>query len=247
MIGKINNQRCPNPDAILFSERTVPVARDPAKIIPLIRPEHKEGKNEAAAPNRKFEDAELVSRAKKDDTTAITELIERYQQKAYAVAYQMCDRDEDDAHDLTQEALLRAFRSLKKFKGKSSFYTWLYRIVVNTCLDARKRRWRKQKFFFRRHSINPDDQQPDDPLEKLPDTGSDADPLKVLSGKELYRRVQESLGALPEKQRLAFHLKVNQDMSIREIAQVMGSAEGTVKSHLFRAIRFMRKALKDWT
>ena len=73
-----------------------------------------------------------------------------------------------------------------------------------------------------------------------------SNPMTVLSGKQLTQDVQEAMMSLPDKQRIAFQLKVLSGMSIREIAEVMGSAEGTVKSHLFRATHFMRKTLKQW-
>jgi RNA polymerase sigma-70 factor (ECF subfamily) len=229
-------------------ESTISVAQKTAKVIPLPekgnRGEHKEDLNVISDLN----DTELVRRAKRDDQRAVEELIRRYRNKVYAITYQMCQGNEDDAQELTQESFFKAFKNIKKFKGKSAFYTWLYRITVNTCLDERKRRWRKEKVLFLRNPVKGDQTEvnPVSLTERLPDTDGTNDPLAVLSAKELNEQVQESLKALPEKQRLAFHLKVNQNMNIREIAQVMGSAEGTVKSHLFRAIKFMRGALSEW-
>jgi RNA polymerase sigma-70 factor, ECF subfamily len=188
-------------------------------------------------------DEDLVLRARKSDRSAIEDLIYRYQQKAYAIAYHFADGNAQDAEDFTQEAFLRAFQNLENFRGDSSFYTWFYRILVNVCLDGRRRRNRWQKIFlpWQRHStdrgLSP---------EERPDPEAHERSLKTISEKELSRDVQESLRSLPEKQRLAFQLKVLHGMSIQEVARVMGTAEGTVKSHLFRATQFLREKFKDW-
>jgi len=188
-------------------------------------------------------DAVLVGRAQTHDQRAVEELVLRYQQKAYAFAYHFADGNVQDAEDLAQEAFLRAFQNLEKFRGDSSFYTWFYRILVNVCLDGRRRRGRWQRIFlpWQREStdkgLSP---------EERPDPEAHERSLKAISEKELNRDIQRSLESLPEKQRMAFQLKALHGMSIQEIARVMGTAEGTVKSHLFRATRFLREKFKDW-
>ncbi|MBW1850285.1 MAG: RNA polymerase sigma factor [Deltaproteobacteria bacterium] len=193
-----------------------------------------------------LKDEELVAQAQEGDQRAIGELLDRYQKKAYAIAYNMCSGDSEEAQDLTQEAFLRAIRNIKKFRKNSSFYTWFYRIVVNTCLDGiRRRRKRERIFSFWRWGAQKGDRQKF-VLEEPPAAEETSNPMTILSGKQLTRNVQEALMSLPDKQRIAFQLKVLSGMSIREIAEVMGSAEGTVKSHLFRATHSMRKTLKQW-
>ena len=191
-------------------------------------------------------DGELVARAQREDQWAIEEFVSRYQQKAYAIAYQMCSGDSEEAQDLTQEAFLRVFRNIKKFRGDSSFYTWFYRIVVNTCLDGRRRRRRRERIFSLWKPGQREEEESKEVSQEQPDMGEDNNPMTVLSGKQLTREIQKALMSLPERQRVIFQLKVFQGMSMREIAQVMGSAEGTVKSHLFRATHFLRTALKEW-
>jgi len=190
-----------------------------------------------------LKDEELIARAQKDDQWAIEEFVCRYHQKAYAIAYYMCSGDREEAQDLTQEAFLRAFRNIKKFRGDSSLYTWFYRIVVNTCLDGRRRRHRWERIFSRTGERG---ERTKEVPEEQPDMGGASDPMDALSGKQLTLEIRKALMTLPERQRIAFQLKVFQGMSIREIAQVMGSAEGTVKSQLFRATHSLRTALKDW-
>ena len=190
-----------------------------------------------------LKDEDLVVRARKGDQAAIEDLVQRYQQKAYAIAYHFTDGNVQDAEDFIQEAFLRAFQNLENFRGDSSFYTWFYRILVNVCLDGRRRRNRWHKIFlpWQRESadkgLSP---------EERPDPEAHERSLKIIREKELSRDVRESLKLLPEKQRLAFQLKALNGMSIQEVARVMGTAEGTVKSHLFRATQFLRERFKDW-
>ncbi len=193
-----------------------------------------------------LKDEELVARAQKKDQWATEELVHRYQQKAYSIAYHMCLGDTEEAQDLTQEVFLKVFRSLKKFKGKSSFYTWFYRIVVNTCIDGLRRRRRRERIFSLWRSGENRGGSSIDTIEGQPEMGDASSPMRVLSGKQMAQKAREALRSLPEKQRLVFQLKVLHGMSISEIARLMKMAEGTVKSHLFRATHVLREALSDW-
>ena len=196
--------------------------------------------------NHAMSDQELVDRARQDDRWAIEQLIGRYQQKAYRLAFQMCYADEEEAKDRVQEAFFRAFRNLKKFKGKSSFYTWLYRIVVNTCIDAQRRRKRWSQVFFPWRFGKTENEESNASLEDYPDREENSNPLSRLTHHQLEIDVKKALKSLSEKQRAVFQLKVFQEMSIPEIAEIMGLAEGTVKTHLFRATRFIRSQLRKW-
>lgn len=191
-------------------------------------------------------DEELVLRAEKGDQWATRELVHRYQNKAYAVAYQVCSGDPEEAEDLTQEAFLKVFRNLKKFRGESSFYTWFYRVVLNTCIDGLRRRRRRERIFSLRGRAENMEGSSRELMEGQPEMQDASNPMEVLSGKQLTEMAQEAIQSLSEKQRIVFQLKVLHEMSIREIAQVMKMAEGTVKSHLFRATHLLREALKDW-
>jgi RNA polymerase sigma-70 factor (ECF subfamily) len=190
-------------------------------------------------------DLALIERAKNRDPAAAEELVLRYQEKAYAIAYRTCSGDAEEAKDLTQEAFLRAFRSLQQFKGQSSFYTWLYRIVVNTCLDGMRRQKRRRWFFPTRRSEE-EEKGTRDVLEESPDPGIRSDPAATLNRKELKKQVQKALAGLSSSQRMVFELKVFDEMSIPEISKLADIAEGTVKSHLFRATQHIRKALSEW-
>ena len=193
-----------------------------------------------------YDDIELVRRAQNDDAWAIEQLVLRYQKKVYAIAFQMLDGDAEEARDRTQDAFLQAFGRIKQFKGQSSFYTWLYRIVINKCIDARRRRQRWKKIFFPWRFEKNKDTAAETSLEDYPDSERNADPLEMASRRQLEEDVNRTLRHLSERQRTIFQLKVFQEMSIAEIAESMGLAEGTVKTHLFRATRIVQMQLKDW-
>ena len=193
-----------------------------------------------------YDDAELVRRAQRDDKWAIEQLVLRYQKRVYAIAYQMLSGDEEEAKDRTQDAFLQAFRKIKQFKGKSSFYTWLYRIVVNKCIDARRRKQRWKKIFRPWRFDKDKEDEYSTSLEEYPDANKNSDPLSTASRKQLQQDVKGAMNILSEKQRTIFELKVFHEMTIVEISEMMGLAQGTVKTHLFRATRAIQKQLGKW-
>jgi RNA polymerase sigma-70 factor (ECF subfamily) len=190
-------------------------------------------------------DEQLVAGAQEGDKQASDELVRRYMGKAYAIAYHMCSGDKQDAEDLTQEAFLRALGNINKFRGRSYFYNWLYRILVNTCLDGRRRRQRWKKVFSlfrgREEEIHGGEEvrEPSGPVEV-------ADPSSSLNARQLAGAVGDAVANLPQRQRTAFQLEILHGMSIAEVARVMGLAEGTAKTHLFRAMHAVREAADDW-
>ena len=189
-------------------------------------------------------DSELVQRGKNGDRLAIDELFRRHYQRGYALAYTLCSGDSEEAKDALQEAFIKAFRNLKRFNESAAFYTWFFRIVVNTCID-RKRKYKRWKRLFSFWPSSHSEDGGGDELVEIQDSAIDSDPLHELESKELGQRIQEAIMNLPENQRVAFYLKVAEGMKIREIAETMGSAEGTVKTHLFRAIHSLQKSLTD--
>ncbi len=181
-------------------------------------------------------DENLVALAQKGDRRAFEELIERHKQKAYHIAFGFA-RDREEAKDLSQEAFLKAYAYLKNFDGRSSFYTWFYRIVVNVCLDYKRRTKRISAGEFD-ESIENQMEPSHNPARPL------APEQQVLAG-QLSRKVDAALQTLPAKQRTAFILKNHQGLSIREIAETMETAEGTVKVHLHRAVTALRQSLAE--
>ena len=206
----------------------------------------KKDSHQDETPLNSLKDDDLVRLAQNDDLGAMEELVQRYQRQAFSIAYHMGSGDLEEAKDHTQEAFLRVFRNIKRFKLKSTFYTWFYRIIINTCLDGRRRRLRREKYLPFLRPRTGSERPSREVLEEQVDMGKQNDPLAVLSDKKFRQETRQAMKSLSEKQRLTFKLKVFQDMSIHEIAQVTGMAEGTVKSHLFRATHVLREALQEW-
>jgi RNA polymerase sigma-70 factor (ECF subfamily) len=187
-------------------------------------------------PPVEFGDEELVTLAQQGQREAFEVLVERYKQKAYRIAFDFT-RDREEAKDLSQEAFLRAFTHLKSFDLRAGFYTWFYRILVNLCLDYRRRRGRI--------SWEPYDEKADKADERGEVTGAVFSPEREAMAKQITRRVGEALQALPAKQRTAFILKNHQGLPIHDIAKLMQTAEGTVKVHLHRAVATLRERLAE--
>lgn len=184
-------------------------------------------------------DEELVLKSQKGDVHAFEELVERYHGKIYGLTYNMTSNRED-AEDLTQEVFVKAFEALPKFRGKSSFYTWLYRIAVNKTINYRKKRNRKRAL-----SLDQFDQdiKTDDVYHELTTKGS---PLRNMSLSELQIKLNEALQNLSEKHRTVVVMHDMQGIPHDEIAKVVGASVGTVRSRLFYARRQMQAELSEF-
>jgi RNA polymerase sigma-70 factor, ECF subfamily len=182
-------------------------------------------------------DEELVKLARAGDREAFEILAQRHQQKAYHIAFGFA-RDREEAKDLSQDAFLKAFMNLKNFDGRSGFYTWFYRILVNVCLDHKRRRSARATEEFNEAVAKQLEPSRPSAVSRTPDGQAMAS--------QLSHKVGVALEALPPKQRTAFILKNHQGLSIKEIAEVMETAEGTVKVHLHRAVKALREDLSEF-
>ncbi len=182
-------------------------------------------------------DEELVASARHGDRRAFEELVERHKRRAYHIAFDFT-RDREEAKDLSQEAFLKAFTNLKNFDGRSSFYTWFYRIVVNLCLDYKRRQKRGPASTF--------DETVENQMEPSHEPVKPRSPDQQVWARQISNRVGAALDALPARQRTAFVLKNHQGLSIKEIAALMDTAEGTVKVHLHRAVTTLRERLAEF-
>ena len=182
-------------------------------------------------------DEVLIEKIRAGDRVAFQQLVQRHMRKVYAIAYDIT-LNHYDAEDISQQAFLRVYEALKDFRGEARFSSWLYRIVVNLCINLRRRAYRRSH----------------DPLEEEILQRADVsyktgghqsqDPERALYLSEINVHIQRALDHLPRKQRTVFVLKHYHDFTIREISQITQSAEGTVKIRLFRAIRKLRKLLE---
>lgn len=183
-------------------------------------------------------DAELLRAVLAGDTTAYRGLVEKYQGRVYAMVYGML-RNREDARDTTQEAFVKAYNNLEKFRVESSFYTWLYRIAMNLSIDLiRKRKRRKQTSFDEAIASRDDDGG-------ISDLHHGDSPNRTLERKQLYGRIMEALDTLPEDQKQAVLLRELEGLSYREISEVMDIPEGTVMSRLFYARKKLQKILAE--
>ncbi|MBY5950344.1 sigma-70 family RNA polymerase sigma factor [Algoriphagus sp. NF] len=156
-------------------------------------------------------------------------LIEQYQRRIYQVIRRMVLIHED-ADDLTQNTFIKAYRHLDKFREDSGLYTWIYRIAVNETLSFLEKK--KKRFFF---SV-------DDHQEKLE---SYIDQPGSLDGNEIEKKLAKALLTLPEKQRLVFHLKYQEEMTYEQMAEVTGTSIGALKASYHHAVKKIEESLKS--
>lgn len=184
------------------------------------------------------EDRELIERAQRGDQSAFRALVERHQRRAFSIAVGLV-RDENDARELVQEAFLRVYRGLNSFQGGSSFFTWLYRIVMNLSIDLMRKPGRRDAELQDNRVIEEDADLP------LVSRIDGADPMDVVRRREIAERIQAALDALPAIHRGVILMREVEGMSYEEMAQAAGVSKGTIMSRLFHARQKLQKALAD--
>jgi len=182
-------------------------------------------------------DGSLAKRAQRGDLAAFETLVDRYQERVYSIVYHFVGNPED-ASDLTQDIFVKVFQSIASFKGRSSFYTWLYRIATNQALDFLRKR-----VPFAVESLSQEEFTGQDEPQT---TRRDHDPLKVVEARELQQMVEQAIHALPEKLRVTVILHDLEGLSQEETAQVLNCSVGTIKSRLFRARADLRERLRPY-
>jgi RNA polymerase sigma factor (sigma-70 family) len=183
-------------------------------------------------------DQDLVTRAKNGDTRAFDALILKYGDKLFGLVYSMTSHKED-THDLLQEIFAKAYQSLPSFRGKSTFYTWIYQIATNRTLNFLKKR--KNRAATSLDDMESSVQQ--DPA--LIDTTHDSNPERRTNINELQKRLNEAMMGLSEAHRMVVTLFDIQGMSHGEIAKVLETSEGTIRSRLHYAHLQLQSALQD--
>ncbi len=192
------------------------------------------------APDRAGEQA-LIRAAQHGDSGAFEQLVRSYDQNVLRMALNLL-RSEEDARDVFQEAFLRVYRNLPKFRFDCSFSTWLYRIVANLCLDQiRKRKVRKEESPAVENESGEVDR-----FQFVAEGRPDVDPQRQLLSHEVNTRVQEVLERLTPRERLVFEMRHFQGMRLRAIGEDLGITEEAAKNCLFRATQKMRAALGDF-
>lgn len=189
----------------------------------------------------------LIREAQAGDHLAFETLVRRYDRDVLRLALHLV-RQPDEARDIYQEAFLKAYKNLHRFRFECSFYTWLYRIVTNVCLD-----------HLRRRNSRPEDQPPDFTVLGSPDSrefstdffdrqagqSPQANPEQSLMGKQIGQRIAAALAELSPRERMVFELRHYEGLRLRAISEMLGTTEETVKNSLFRATRKLRSRLEE--
>lgn len=201
------------------------------------------GKTLVASPDRQLEadsDLSIVREIQAGDVSRFDQLVLKYRSRVYGVVYHLTSNRED-ASDLTQDAFIKAFQSINRFQGQSSFFTWLYRIAVNSTLThLRKQRLRT---FFSFEAIDKEDQVAADVVAALTDaTGADRETF----AHELQEKLNEAMQKLSIKHRTVITLFEIDGLSHQEIAEVMDCSVGTVRSRLHYAKQLLQSELQPY-
>jgi RNA polymerase sigma-70 factor, ECF subfamily len=191
--------------------------------------------NDSVEPN----DRVLVKRCQAGDCDAFNQLVVRYRTKAFMMVYGMV-QNEQDAWDLAQDGFLKAWKSIHRFKGESSFYTWLYRIMTNVTIDSLRRKGIHGEAEF-------DDRIAPGNIEPASRTTPSADllPHQKLQQRDIRQRINEAIGKLSPEHRAVIVMKEMEDLQYSEIAEILGCSIGTVMSRLFYARKKLQAQLRD--
>jgi len=190
---------------------------------------------------RRVDDTVLIREAQAGNRGAFEELVRQYDQAVLRLALHLTG-SESDAQDIYQEAFLKAYRSVGKFRFECSFYTWLYRIVTNLCLDhLRKRQVRKEDAPV----ITDSEGEEYSVIDQVADDRAHSNPEHDLMRRELGTRINSALDRLSGRERMVFELKHYQGLKLRTIGEMLNTTEETAKNTLFRATQKLRASLAE--
>jgi RNA polymerase sigma-70 factor (ECF subfamily) len=185
-----------------------------------------------------LEDIELVNKAKQGDNIAMGILVNRYSKRVYNLALRIV-RNKEEAEDVLQDTFLTVVAKLHTFDGRSSFFTWLYRIATNSALMLlRKKKIRRANFMD--NDFDPDNSE----VHNMVDWSQD--PSVDVTNTEIRERIEEALETLKEKYRTVFVLRDIEELSTRETSQIMNISEENVKVRLLRARQYLREYLSKY-
>lgn len=190
------------------------------------------------------DDRVLIERAQGGDREAFEELVHRYDRDVLRIAMNVLHRTED-ARDVYQEAFIKIYKNLHRFRFECSFYTWMYRIVTNVCLDHLRRRSSRPEDQAPDHATNSQgDTNPTDFFDRQQEQRASSDPERLMMGIEINKRISTALELLTPRERMVFEMKHYQGLKLRAIGEALGTSEETIKNSLFRATRKLRVQLE---
>jgi len=196
---------------------------------------------EMAAQGSRIDDTMLIREAQRGNRASFEELVRHYDQAVLRLALHLTG-SESDAQDIYQDAFLKAYRNVGTFRFECSFYTWIYRIVTNLCLDhLRKRQVRKEDA----HVATDSSGEEYDLLSQVPDGRAGANPERDLMRRELGGRINRALDKLTPRERMVFELKHYHGLKLRTVGEILNNTEETAKNTLFRATQKLRGSLAD--
>jgi len=186
-------------------------------------------------------DEVLCQRVADRDEAAFDQLVERYQGRAYRLAWSVL-RDAEEARDVSQEAFIRLYQSAASFGGRARFSTWFYRLLVNLCLDQRRKtRWWRQIFAGSDGAGRPGEDSGETLLDRQP--APTIDPLEGMAKERETDRLWAAVGTLSPQQRAVVILQAQEELSTKEIATILKCSEATVRVHLHRALMTLRRTM----
>ena len=195
---------------------------------------------EATAAQADVSELDLVKRCQAGDAEAFDELVVRYRTRIFGMIYSMV-HNEQDAWDLAQDSFVKAWKSIKRFRGQSSFYTWIYRIVMNVTIDSLRKKQIKGAGAEFDDSIQLKEIDPASKTVPKPD----ALPYENLQRGEIRAQIDHAISQLTPEHRAVILMKEIEDMQYHEIAEALGCSIGTVMSRLFYARKKLQVLLKD--
>ena len=191
--------------------------------------------------DRRIDDTMLIREAQRGNRAAFEELVRHYDQAVLRLALHLTGT-EQDAQDVYQDAFLKAYKNIGSFRFECSFYTWIYRIVTNLCLDhLRKRNVRKEDAPVAKDASGGEY----DLLDQVPDVRAGANPERDLMRRQLGARIAGALEKLTPRERMVFELKHYHGLKLRTVGEILQTTEETAKNTLFRATQKLRGALAD--
>jgi RNA polymerase sigma-70 factor (ECF subfamily) len=197
------------------------------------------GQQREKAVATRVDDTQLIRGAQLGDTAAFEELVRQYDRAVLRLAVHLTGSQED-GQDIYQEAFLRAYINIGSFRFECSFYTWIYRIVTNLCLDhLRKRSSRYRDLTVTISSDGAEEQV----LDRIPDQRAGASPERNMASRELRSCILRAMQRLSPRERVVFELKHYHGLRLRTVAGILNTSEGTIKHTLFRATHKLRTQL----
>ena len=182
------------------------------------------------------QELQLIEQVKKGDISAFRKIMETHQEKIYYLAYDMTG-NRQDAEDLSQDVFIKAYHSLKKFRGDAKLSSWLYRITINTCID--KKRKKKEVAVY----ISDDQSDSVNDTFQYSDDNPGNNPEYLAESKLMQRNIHNALHRLSPRERSVFVLRHYNDLQLSEISNILNLSVGTVKSLIFRAIKKLQSEL----